>query len=364
MKKILVIFSLVLTVFLSVKSYAMNISCTNGSCVGSDGALKIYWESPTGGIGLNSATFADITGLDGLPVTISNYKQIINSINSSKTVSNKLINEIDNKTGISIPEITGINVGSDKSVKKENAYDISKNMSQNLSNSNSININYNLDFAYYIGKNYYPAAPAIWQVVEGAKKILSLYRAGNYDRIDELLQMFIFHNNKKVVDKLNIFTPITSSDNYLMSVLYMGLISKSRNFIYDPFITHVNEVRKIQKNLFMTLVKNQSIGQLTKKNKSVAIIEYLAIKYKKPYKSYAKNFIYYYYGLRKSKNNTYFFTGNHIVFTISKTDFKKYKDFVLVPSHNKSSFFIIIIVVIILAGGIGFIVYTIKKAKK
>jgi hypothetical protein len=340
----------------------INENCTNGACVATAGGIKIYFSwNMNGSLNqyINNMPYSAITGIDGLPVTVSNYKQIVNSINRSKTQSDKLINEIDNKTGISIPEITGVNVGSVKSTKNENAKDIAKSMSQGLSSSNPISINYNLSFCHFIGKNFTMASGGFNRVLAGALLLMRYYRQNNFKAIDSLLQLYILSIDNNVIKKITIFTPITYTNADLINYKYMKIAKITKNagnYINTAKIMglmyHIAKIstNNMQSALYNTLVKGQTIGELAKKHPNTAVAEYLSVKHKKPYpESYAKRFIYYYY--RHTDK-------------INSTDYKKYKNYVLIKPAINYNIVLIVASVVLIGGIIGGFVITKRKRQK
>ena len=358
----------------------INENCTNGSCVAMAGGIKIYFSwNMNGSLNqyVNNMPYSAITGIEGLPVTVSNYKQIIRSINESKTVSKKLIAKIDNKMGISIPEITGINIGSYKSAKSENANDIAKTMSQELSSSNPVNINYDLSFCHFIGKNFTMSTGGFNHVLAGALMLMRYYRQNNFKAIDSLLQLYILSVNPKIIQKITIFTPITNITANLINYKYMKIAGTVKNV--DSYIKNadsnlaingtsglnnfaMSNPKNIQSALYNTLVKGQTIAKLAKKHSFTAKIEYLAVTSKKPYpNSYAKRFIYYYENndYKKGYSEKSFF-GTNLV------NYKKYQGDVLVSKPAIANYkYIVIVAVIVLIGGIGgFVYFKKKKAKK
>ncbi|RZD19025.1 MAG: hypothetical protein EVG15_02675 [Candidatus Acididesulfobacter diazotrophicus] len=353
----------------------INENCTNGACVATAGGIKIYFSwNMNGSLNqyINNMPYSAITGINGLPVTVSNYKEVIHSINKSKTVSNNLINEIDKKTGISIPEITGVNIGNVKSTKSEDANDIAKSMSQELSSSNQININYNLSFCNFIGKNFTITTGGFNHVLSGALMLIRYYRQNNFKAIDSLLQLYILSTNHNIINEITVFAPVTDANASLINYKYMkiaGIVKHVKSYINyfatdGRSISHqfANQIEpgKIQSALYNTLIKGQTIEELAKKHPFAAKIEYLSVKNKKPYpNSYAKRFIYYYENkdAHKGYSEKSFFGKN-------LANYKKYKNYVLIkPAINYNIVFIVAGVVLI--GGIigGFVIAKRKRQK-
>lgn len=377
---LLLFFGLFVFINKAANAIEINENCTNGSCVAMAGGIKIYFSwNMNGSLNqyVNNMPYSAITGIEGLPVTVSNYKQIIRSVNESKAVSKKLIDKIDNKMGISIPEITGINIGSHKQAKSENANDIAKNMSHELSSSNPVNINYNLSFCHFIGKNFTMTTGGFNHVLAGALMLMRYYRQNNFKAIDSLLQAYILSINPKIINKITIFTPITNTTANLINYKYMKIAGIVKNV--DSYVKNVDSnlslngtagfnnsemsyPENIQSALYNTLVKGQTIAKLAKKHPFASKIEYLAVTSKKPYpNSYAKRFIYYYENNddKKGYSEKSFF-GTNLV------GYEKYQGYVLVSKPAIANFSdIVVVAVIVLIGGIGgFIYFKKKRAKK
>jgi len=340
----------------------INENCTNGACVATAGGIRIYFSwNMNGSLNeyVNNMPYSAITGIKGLPMTVSNYKQIIRSINKSKAISYRLVNKIDNKMGISIPEITGVNVGNVKSAKNESANDIAKSMSQKMSSSTPVNVNYNLSFCYFLGKNFTPVNGGFNRVLAGALMLMRYYRQNNFKAINSLLQLYILSINPNIINKITIFTPITDVNAELIQYKYAKIakdVTNVNSYISKADMGIALNLKEIfpatqtQSSLYDTLVKGQTIGELAKKHPNAAVAEYLAVKHKKPYpKSYAKRFIYYYY--------------RHEI--LKPADYKKYKDYVLVSEPLTGDKAIFIIAGIVLIVGIaGVIYYKRKKVKR
>ncbi|MHB1665698.1 MAG: transposase, partial [bacterium] len=82
-------------------------------------------------------------------------------------------------------------------------------MSQKLSSSTPININYNLSFCYFIGKNFTITTGGFNHVLAGALMLMRYYRQNNLKVINSLLQLYILSINPNIINKITIFTPIT-----------------------------------------------------------------------------------------------------------------------------------------------------------
>ncbi|RZD14299.1 MAG: hypothetical protein EVJ47_06435 [Candidatus Acidulodesulfobacterium ferriphilum] len=373
---LLLFFGLFVFINKAANAIEINENCTNGSCVAMAGGIKIYFYwNMNGSLNqyVNNMPYSAITGIEGLPVTVSNYKQIIHSVNESKAVSKKLIDKIDNKMGISIPEITGINIGSHKPAKSENANDIAKTMSQELSSSNPVNINYDLSFCHFLGKNFTITTGGFNHVLAGALMLMHYYRQNNFKAIDSLMQLYILSTNPKTSQKITIFTPITNATANLINYKYMKIAGTVKNI--DSYIKNadsnlaingtsglnnfaMSNPKNIQSALYNTLIKGQTIAKLAKKHPFTAKIEYLAVTSKKPYSnSYAKRFIYYYENndYKKSYSEKSFF-GTNLV------NYEKYQGYVLISKPAIANFSdIVVVAVIVLIGGIGGFIYFKKK---
>ncbi|MHB8291164.1 MAG: hypothetical protein ACYDEG_01675, partial [bacterium] len=197
------------------------------------------------------------------------------------------------------------------------------------------------------------------QVLEGALILMHYYRQNNFKAINSLLQLYILSINPKIIDKITIFTPITDFNRNLIDYKYKkiaGIVKNTNTYIGLASFMGVDNLansknpEEMQSALYNTLVKGQTIGELAKKHPNTAVAEYLSVKHKKPYpESYAKRFIYYYY--RHTDK-------------INSTDYKKYKNYVLIkPAINYNIVFIVAGVILI--GGIigGFVIAKRKRQK-
>jgi hypothetical protein len=241
-KKATLILAVLVIVFFCVENaLALNwsISCTNGSCEASAGALKVFWTSQD-----NSIDSGEITGVNGIPLSIEDYETTEKKI--EKVMENAITSKSASETGIKAAgEQHGSGGHAQESSASENLFANKRSMSQSKTQGKKVGINYNLAFVKWLGDSRYARSGVIGRYLNAEEEILKFYNDGS---IGELIDEFFVLKNAEKIDGVAVDTKITDENRELVFAKYMGVTvmrgAPSKKVRYE---TAYNEVKWIIK---------------------------------------------------------------------------------------------------------------------